>query len=162
MRKFIFYLYIYIVFCLLQFFFSQYLNIFEIYPNFILIFVVCAGLLRGSLNAQLAGFVFGITWDIFSTDVFATRALLFTILGYCSGKLRKNFDEDSIIFQSAIIFVASLVYSLGVYLINCSVIQYILVYNFNVVLIKNIFQILINVAAALCVFYVLKRYFKEV
>ncbi|MDR1417814.1 MAG: rod shape-determining protein MreD [Endomicrobium sp.] len=162
MRKYIFYFFIYIVFCLLQFCFSQYLNIFGIYPNFILIFVVCIGLLKGSFNAELIGFLFGLTWDIFSTDIFATRALLFTILGYCSGKLRKNFDEDSIIFQCFVVLAASLAYNLGVYFINYITIHDILVYNLGITLVRSISKTLINVIVTPCVFSVLRRVLKEV
>jgi rod shape-determining protein MreD len=118
------------------------------------------GLLKGSLNAQLIGFLFGLTWDIFSTDIFATRALLFTILGYCSGKLRKNFDEDSIIFQCIVVFVASLVYNLGVYFVNYIIIQDVLGFSLYIILVKNISKILINVVVTPCVFYVFKVCFK--
>jgi rod shape-determining protein MreD len=152
MRKVTIYFFIYIVFCLLQLFFSQYLNIFGVYPNFILILVVYIGLLKGSLNAQLAGFLFGLTWDTFCTNIFATRAMLFTILGYCSGKLRKKFDEDSIVFHCVIIFIASLSYII--------IMQDILTYNLDIVL-KNVSKILINVVVAPCIFYVLRRLLKE-
>ncbi|MDR1522536.1 MAG: rod shape-determining protein MreD [Endomicrobium sp.] len=158
MRKLILYFLIYIFFCLIQFFFSQYLNSFRIFPNFILVCVVCIGFIKGSFNAQLVGFLFGLTWDIFSTDVFATRALLFTILGYLSGKLNRKFDIINTFFQCVIVFLANIVYDLGLYLINCIIIQ-----DFKDTLtFKNISNIFTTTIVTPFVFYVLRRVLKGI
>jgi rod shape-determining protein MreD len=113
MKSAVYYLFFYVVFCLLQFFFGRYLNIDGIFPNFILIAVVYLGLARGKMSAQLMGFLFGLTWDSFSTDVFGVRAIMFTVIGYFCGALNKNFDKEQVFAQIVMVFAASIVYWLG-------------------------------------------------
>ncbi|MDR2616412.1 MAG: rod shape-determining protein MreD [Endomicrobium sp.] len=161
MKKPALYFFIYIVFCLLQFFLNQYLNVFGISPNFILVLIVCIGLMKGSFDAQIIGFWFGFTWDVFSTDIFTTRAMLFTMLGYFSGKLDKKFDADNIFFQCAIVLVTSLVYNLGIYLVSCIIMQNnVLWCSSNISVLKSISKILATVAITPFVFYVLRRVLK--
>jgi len=117
MRKILYYVFFYILFCLLQFFFGQYLNIDGIFPNFILIAVVYLALTRGQLSAQLMGFILGLTWDAFSTDVFGVRAVMFTVIGYLAGTLSRNFDKDQVFTQFIMVFFASIVYWIGFSLI---------------------------------------------
>ncbi|MDR2192179.1 MAG: rod shape-determining protein MreD [Endomicrobium sp.] len=113
MKKVIYYLFFYAVFCLLQFFFGRYLNIGGVFPNFILIAVVYLGLSRGKMGAQTMGFLYGLTWDSFSTDVFGVRAIMFTLIGYFSGALSKNFDKDQIFAQITLVVAANIIYWLG-------------------------------------------------
>ena len=113
MKRIVYYLFFYAAFCLLQFFFGRYLHIEGIFPNFILIAVVYLGLTRGKMGAQTMGFLYGLTWDSFSTDVFGVRAIMFTVIGYFSGALNKNFDKDQIFTQITLVFAANIVYWLG-------------------------------------------------
>ncbi len=113
MKKVIYYLFFYVFFCLLQFFFGKFLNIDGIFPNFILIAIVYLGLSRGQLSAELMGFLFGITWDAFSTDVFGVRVIMFTVIGYFAGMLSKNFDKDQIFTQIVLVFASNILYWFG-------------------------------------------------
>jgi rod shape-determining protein MreD len=117
MRKIIYYVMFYVLFCLLQFFFGKYINIYSIFPNFILVAVVYLGLSRGKLSAETMGFLLGLTWDAFSTDVFGVRAIMFTIIGYFSGMMSKNFDKDQIFTQIVVVFFANMIYWIGFSLI---------------------------------------------
>lgn len=158
MKKLILYICIYIIFCLLQFFFSQYFNTFGIFPNFVLVCVVCIGFIKGSFNAQIVGFLFGLTWDVFSTDIFATRAMLFTILGYLSGKLNKKFNVNNIFFQCVIVFLTKVVYDLGLYFISCILMQDCMI----TITFRNISNILTTIIVTPFIFHVLRRILKEV
>jgi rod shape-determining protein MreD len=113
MEKIIIYSLFYIIFCMLQFFFGKYLNICGVFPNLILILVVYLGLTRGIVSAEITGFLFGLTWDVFSTDIFGIRAVIFTIIAYLTGMMNKDFDKDSPIAQVVIVLSANLVYWLG-------------------------------------------------
>jgi rod shape-determining protein MreD len=113
MKKFITYFLLYIIFCTLQFFFGKYINICGIFPNLILILIVYLGLTKGFVSAELAGFLFGLTWDIFSTDIFGIRAVVFTIVGYLTGMMNKHFDKDSPLAKIVIVLSANLVYWFG-------------------------------------------------
>jgi rod shape-determining protein MreD len=114
MKKIICYILIYVIFCLLQFSLGKYINIRGIFPNFILILIVYLGLSKGAMSAQLAGFLLGLTWDAFSTDIFGARAMTFTIIGHFLGRLAKKFDRDKIYTQFVIVFLAGIAYLLGV------------------------------------------------
>ncbi len=117
MIKLIYYIIFYALFCWLQFFFGKYLNIDGIFPNFILIAVVYLGLKRGQLPAEVMGFLLGLTWDAFSTDVFGVRAIMFTVIGYFSGMLSSSFDKEQVYTQLVVVFISSIVYWLGFSLI---------------------------------------------
>ncbi|MDR0956609.1 MAG: rod shape-determining protein MreD [Endomicrobium sp.] len=159
MKNLIYYIIFYIVFCLLQFSFSKYINFFGKFPNFILIFIVYIGLSKGSMFAQLMGFLFGLTWDVFSTDFFGIRTIMFTIIGYFSGKLNKNFDGDKILTQYVVVFLASVVYKLGTNLI-CYVILSNKDYNF--LILDSSLKIFITVLIAPVIFYILNYVKKEI
>jgi rod shape-determining protein MreD len=103
---------VYIFFCLIQFFFSKYINICGIFPNFILIAIVYFALSKNIVNAQLISFLFGLTWDVLSTDIFGIRIIAFVILGYFVNIFGKNFDKNKTFAQIVIIFFSNIIYSL--------------------------------------------------
>ncbi|MDR2811988.1 MAG: rod shape-determining protein MreD [Endomicrobium sp.] len=113
MKKFITYFLIYIIFCPLQFFFGKYINIYGVFPNFILILIVYLGLTKGVVSAEIAGFLFGLTWDVFSTDIFGMRTVIFTIIGYLTGIMNRHFDKDSPLTKIVIVLSANLIYWFG-------------------------------------------------
>jgi rod shape-determining protein MreD len=65
------------------------------------------------VSAEIAGFLFGLTWDVFSTDIFGMRAVIFTIVGYVVGMMNKHFDKDRLLAKIVIVLLASLVYWFG-------------------------------------------------
>jgi rod shape-determining protein MreD len=154
MRKTIDYLLIYIVFCLLQFSFGKYLNIYSVFPNFILILIVYLGLSKGSMDAQLLGFLFGLTWDVFSTDIFGIRAIMFTFIGYFIGILSKKFDRSRVFTQCAVVLFASVIYWIGF-----SFAYYVIPesgnYTFAFFTLLGIAKIIVTVLIAPAVFYFL-------
>ncbi|OEG70048.1 hypothetical protein ATZ36_01500 [Candidatus Endomicrobiellum trichonymphae] len=156
MKKLISYLSLYFVFCMLQFFFGRYINVCGIFPNFILIFVVYIGLSKGIINAQLMGFLFGLIWDVFSTDIFGVRTVMFTVIGYLAGRFCRNFNREKIFTQVVIIFFAGAVYWLGFSLIyfifpdngNC-------VFSFSILSVSS--KIVVTAVFAPIVFYILEK-----
>jgi rod shape-determining protein MreD len=139
-----------------QFFFGRHINVCGIFPNFILIFVVYLGLLKGIINAQLMGFLFGLTWDAFSTDIFGIRTIMFTVIGYLAGRFCRNFDVEKVFTQVVIIFFAAAIYWLGFSLIyfifpdkgNC-------VLSFSILSVSS--KIVITAVFAPIVFYILEK-----
>jgi rod shape-determining protein MreD len=138
----------------LQFFFGKYFNVFGFFPNFILILIVYLGLTRGVVHAEIIGFLFGITWDIFSTDVFGIRAVMFTTVGYLAGIINKDFDKDSLFAQFVIMLLANMVYWFGF-----SVIYWILpqgeISHSAFITLQSLFKILSTALFAPIVFFIL-------
>lgn len=156
MKKLISYLLFYVVFCLIQFFLGRYVNVYGIFPNFILILIVYLGLSKGIMNAQLTGFLFGLTWDVFSTDIFGIRAVMFAVIGYFAGRFCGSFDREKTLTQFVIVFFASIVYWAGFSLI------YFVVsggenYAFSLTILSILVKIIITVLFAPLVFYILDR-----
>ncbi|MDR2772443.1 MAG: rod shape-determining protein MreD [Elusimicrobiota bacterium] len=114
MKKTFYLIFVFILISILQFFFGNYLSLWGGYPNFILIAIVYLGITRGRLDAAIAGFLFGIVWDVFSTDVFGMRMLLFSTTGYFIGVLSKTIDTDQPYSQTIIMVFASIIYFLGI------------------------------------------------
>jgi rod shape-determining protein MreD len=83
---------------------------------------------------------------------------MFTIIGYFSGKLNKNFDKDKIFTQYVIVFFADVVYSLGT-----SLIYYVISdnKNYNFIGLGCSLKIFITTLIAPIVFYVLNHVKKE-
>jgi rod shape-determining protein MreD len=100
-----------------QFFFSRNLSIFGAYPNIILISIVFFGMSKGRFEAVIEGFIFGLIWDSVATDIFGMRMLLFSIIGYTSGLLSRNFDNDQPYTQLLVVFVSLILYWIGTVII---------------------------------------------
>ncbi|AKL98701.1 rod shape-determining protein MreD [Endomicrobium proavitum] len=113
MKKAVFYILFFIFFCILQFFFGQFLSVKGVFPNFILIAIVFLALSRGQTSAELTGFFFGLVWDVFSTDILGGRVVMFTVIGYLVGMFAKSFDEDQAFTQITMVFFANIIYWLG-------------------------------------------------
>jgi rod shape-determining protein MreD len=141
---------------MIQFFFGRHINVCGIFPNFILVFIVYLGLSKGIINAQLMGFLFGLTWDTFSTDIFGIRTIMFTVIGYLAGVFCRKFDRERIFTQAVVIFFAGAVYWLGF-----SLIYFIFSDNGNHMFYFNILsassKIVITAVFAPLVFYILEK-----
>ena len=148
---------VYFFLIILQFVIPKYMpfNIWMLYPNFILMFVVYTALNKGIMKGQLTGFFYGLTWDVLSTDIFGVRTLSFTIAGYLAGsfnkKLNKNQPLTQIIVMAIGLIITHLILNI-VYLIlpesetvfvQSFELSYLMIFNIivNIVLAPLIFKI---------------------
>ena len=148
---------IYLIFIILQFVIPKYMpfDIWIIYPNFILMFILYTALNKGIMKGQLTGFFYGLTWDVLSTDIFGVRTLSFTIAGYLAGsfnkKLNKNQPLTQIIVMAIGLIITHLILNV-VYLIlpesetvfvQSFELSYLMIFNIivNIVLAPLIFKI---------------------
>ncbi len=111
MITFIIKIIVYLIFIVLQFVVPKYMpfNIWVVYPNFILMFIIYTSLNKGIIKGQIIGFIYGLTWDILSTDIFGVRSLSFTIAGYLSGCFNKKLNKKQPIIQIALMMVGLVV-----------------------------------------------------
>ncbi|MDD5021084.1 MAG: rod shape-determining protein MreD [Endomicrobiaceae bacterium] len=108
---------LYIIILTLQFVLPKYLVCNEIYPNFILIYVVYVALNKGAMKGQLTGFLYGLSWDILSTDIFGVRTLTLTLAGYIAGKFNRNLNKEQIVIQVIIMFICLIITHLSLVLL---------------------------------------------
>ncbi len=138
---------IFFILIIIQFVIPKYmpLNIWTLYPNFILMFVVYTALNKGIMRGQITGFVYGLTWDVLSTDIFGVRTLGFTIAGYLAGsfnkKLNKNQPLTQIIVMAIGLIVTHLILNITYVIMPAS--ETVFVQNFELSYLI-IFNILIN------------------
>ncbi|MBR3627915.1 MAG: rod shape-determining protein MreD [Elusimicrobia bacterium] len=147
MVNFIITIIIYLILIVVQFVIPKYMpfNIWVVYPNFILMFVIYTALNKGIMKGQTIGFIYGLTWDILSTDIFGIRALSFTIAGYLAGsfnkKLNKNQSLTQIIVMAIGLIVTQLILNITYVIMPAS--ETIFVQNFELSYLI-IFNILVN------------------
>ena len=138
---------IYLILIVIQFVIPKYMpfNIWMVYPNFILMFIVYTALNKGIMKGQTIGFFYGLTWDILSTDIFGIRTLSFTIAGYLAGsfnkKLNKNQPLTQIIVMAIGLIVTHLILNITYIVMPAS--EKVFVQNFELSYMA-IFNILIN------------------
>jgi rod shape-determining protein MreD len=120
-----------------------------------MIAVVYIGLSRGKLSGETMGFLLGITWDAFSTDVFGVRAIMFTLIGYFSGMMNKDFDKDHVFTQIVVVFLANMIYWIGFSLIYYIIPEGSGSYKPFVINMQGSLKIALTVAVAPLIFYIL-------
>ena len=148
---------IYFALIIVQFVIPKYMpfNIWSIYPNFILMFIVYVALNKGIMKGQTIGFIYGLTWDVLSTDIFGVRTLSFTIAGYLAGsfnkKLNKNQPLTQIIVMAIGLIVTHLILNITYIIMPAS--ETIYIQNFELSFLI-IFNILINLILTPIIFKV--------
>ena len=138
---------IYFALIIVQFVIPKYMpfNIWMVYPNFILMFIVYVALNKGIMKGQTIGFLYGLTWDVLSTDIFGVRTLSFTIAGYLAGsfnkKLNKNQPLTQIIVMAVGLIVTHLILNITYIIMPASETVYVQNFELSYLI---IFNILIN------------------
>lgn len=146
---------IYFALVIIQFVIPKYMpfNIWMVYPNFILMFIVYVALNKGIMKGQTIGFIYGLTWDVLSTDIFGVRTLSFTIAGYLAGsfnkKLNKNQPLTQIIVMAIGLIVTHLILNITYIIMPASETIYIQNFELSYLI---IFNILINLVLTPIIF----------
>jgi rod shape-determining protein MreD len=138
------------------------MNICGIYPNFILILIVYLGFSRGSVNTQLLGFLFGLTWDVLSIDIFGIRAILFVVIGYLAGLFSKSFDGSKVITQFVLVLFASIIYWVGFTFLYYVLSDMSFSFTFSLITLLGPMKVVATVFITPAVFYVLDRVYKDI
>jgi rod shape-determining protein MreD len=118
MRRPVFYFIVFWIGIVVQFGAMQHFAPYGIAPNFILVLLIFLGLMRGSFAGLIMGFLWGISWDIMSVELFGSHALLFTCLGYLAGFLSHKWNESKIISQIVITGISSVLFWVGMAVVN--------------------------------------------
>lgn len=98
--------------------FHQFLSLYGISPQLLLLFVVCHGFLAGPIMGQTMGFIWGVMLDSIGISFFGMQSFLFALAGYAAGKLRRRVAGERPSSQLVVGFVTSLYYFSGVALIK--------------------------------------------
>jgi len=88
----------------------NYISIYNIKPNLILIFIICIALIKGGLEGAFVGLIAGLLQDILSGSSIGPNALLGFLVGFSLGGFNKRFYKDNIFACAIITFIISIIY----------------------------------------------------
>jgi rod shape-determining protein MreD len=83
------------------------LRLFGASPDLVILCAVAAGLVGGPQRGMVAGFVFGLTYDLALTTPFGLWTLVLCLAGFVVGLTRNEAIRDNRWLQAGIVFVAS-------------------------------------------------------
>jgi len=108
--KVLFFSLIFVVLLLFQLTFANLMAIYEIKPDFILIFVIYLSLHYGRLWGSGAGFLMGVIEDNFLVMLFGLNALCKSLVGFFVARLSWRWTGRAITDGGLLLFVAALVH----------------------------------------------------
>ena len=103
---------------LLQSTLLNYIRIYDVKPNLLLVFVICVALLQGNVEGSIIGFLTGLTQDMLFGRILGFYAILGLYTGLIIGSFNKRLYRDNFFVVTFFTFVVSLVYEELVYLLN--------------------------------------------
>jgi len=102
----------------------NYIEIFNIKPNLLLVFIICTALLKGNVEGAVVGFCAGLAQDMVAGRVLGFYALLGLYMGLLVGSVNKRLYRDNVFVILFFTFVSTIVYESAVYLIYKWVINF--------------------------------------
>ncbi len=103
---------------LLQSTVMEYIVIYGVKPNLLLVFIVSAALLKGNFEGAVIGFFCGLTQDILGGKVIGFYAMLGLYTGLVVGSLNKRLYRENILVVLFFTFASTVVYEWLVYFLN--------------------------------------------
>jgi len=107
-----------VVIMLLQTTLVNYIEIRNVKPNIILVYVICASILEGSVGGGVVGLFAGLVYDILAGKYLGFYALLGMYTGIIAGMANRRVQKESVIVAVFFAFFLTFFYELGVYLIS--------------------------------------------
>lgn len=106
------------IMALLQSTIFNYLEIYNVKPNLLIILIVSVALMSNNIEASFVGFFCGLVQDMATGKVLGFYALLGMYLGFCIGSLNKKLNRENFLIHLFFIFLSTIVYEYTVYLLN--------------------------------------------
>lgn len=110
---------------LLQSTILNYLKIYNVKPNLLLIFIVSVALLRGNIEGAAVGFLTGLFQDMLSGKVLGFYALLGLYLGLIIGSINKRLYRENFLVITFFTFISTIVYEFAAFFL-CTILPLIL------------------------------------
>lgn len=107
-----------IFFTVIQISALNYIEIYSVKPDILLISVIILALYKGSRAGIEAGIIAGLLYDLGRSTTFGLSIILFAIYGYVIGFLGKNVYKESVFLRCLIVFIFSLATGLIHYLFS--------------------------------------------
>lgn len=93
----------------------DYIRIYNVKPNLIIVFTVSVAFLNGSIEGAIVGFFAGLAQDIVTGKLIGFYALLGLYLGLAVGSINKRLYRDNMLVVIFFTFISTIVYESAVY-----------------------------------------------
>lgn len=152
-NKIILYVILIFTFVTTQVTFLNFVSIFGVTPNLVIILIVSISLLEGRIDGATVGFFAGLCLDSVIGVALGYNALIGMFLGLLLGNTNKRFFKENILVMTICTFISTILYESAVIFVT-----YLLGYEINFLsTIKNtiILEALINSVLGLAIFFVI-------
>ncbi len=112
-NKIVFYIILIVTFVIAQVTFLNFVSIFGVVPNIVIILIVSISLLEGRIHGAAVGFSVGLCLDAVIGMTFGFQALLGMFLGYSLGNINKRFFKENILVMVICTFVSTILYEIA-------------------------------------------------
>lgn len=96
----------------------DYIKVFGVKPNLLIIFIISVALLSNNVEGAITGFFAGLSQDIVSGKVLGFYSLLGLYLGLIVGSVNKRLYRENVLIIVFFTFISTVVYELAVCCIN--------------------------------------------
>lgn len=116
--KILFYSICILLFLLLQSTLLQYIRIYSVIPNLLVVFIILTALIRGNVEGAVVGFFAGLALDMLSGKLLGFYTLLGMYLGIAVGSVNRRLYRENLLVVVFFTFAASVLYETAVYFLN--------------------------------------------
>jgi rod shape-determining protein MreD len=117
LKLFIYSVFIFII-TILQCTVLDYVKIYNVKPNLMIIFIVAVALLRGNVEGSVIGFILGLLQDAVSGKILGFYSLLGLYLGLLVGSVNRRLYRENFLVIIFFTFVSSVAYESTVYFLT--------------------------------------------
>lgn len=96
----------------------DYISIYGVKPNVLIVFIIVCALLRGDAEGGAVGFFAGLSLDLMFGGIIGFYAMLGYLLGVAAGSVNKRMFRDNILVVLFFTLVYSIAYETIVYILN--------------------------------------------
>jgi rod shape-determining protein MreD len=97
---------------------ADYIKIFDIKPNLILVFIISVALLRGRMEGACIGIAAGFLMDIFSGGIFGVYMLAGLYAGFANGSVNQRLYRENYLVVVFFTFITTILFEMLVYFLN--------------------------------------------
>lgn len=128
-------------------------------PNILIIITSFFGFMMGRRLGGIVGFVCGIIMDLYNSSLFGMYGLIFLLIGYMNGLLRKLFFGDDMKLPLFFVAVSDLLYGVIVFLIMfLRRSRYDFVFYFmNIMMPEMVYTICVTIPLYFCMDFIIRK-----
>ncbi len=116
--KLVFYSFFILVLLVVQTTLLDYLSIYGVKPNIVIVFVIITALIRGNVEGSVVGFFAGLALDMLTGNLLGLYALLGFYLGIAAGSINRRLFRENLLVVLFFTFVYSVVYEMVIYILH--------------------------------------------